>query len=115
MKKVNTLVIGTGASGLAAALRLHAEGVTDLLVVSEGLNRGTSINTGSDKRTLVCKADALEMIQGDNTLRHVIQHGIQLKSFSVCNTDMTMNVCIQLIDLVENGKELRFTHIGLDL
>ena len=67
------------------------------------------------KRTLVCKADALEMIQGDNTLRHVIQHGIQLKSFGVCNTDMTMNVCIQLIDLVENGKELRFTHIGLDL
>ena len=51
MKKVNTLVIGTGASGLAAALRLHAEGVTDLLVVSEGLNRGTSINTGSDKQT----------------------------------------------------------------
>jgi len=51
MKKVHTLVIGSGASGLAAALRLHAEGVKNILLVSEGLRRGTSINTGSDKQT----------------------------------------------------------------
>ena len=51
MKKVHTLVIGSGAAGLAAALRLHAEGVKNILVVSEGLKRGTSINTGSDKQT----------------------------------------------------------------
>ena len=51
MKKVNTLVIGSGAAGLAAALRLHAEGVKDILLLSEGLQRGTSINTGSDKQT----------------------------------------------------------------
>ena len=51
MRKVNTLVIGSGAAGLAAALRLKNEGVDDLLLLSEGLNRGTSINTGSDKQT----------------------------------------------------------------
>lgn len=51
MKKVHTLVIGSGASGLAAALRLHAEGVKKILIVTEGLKRGTSINTGSDKQT----------------------------------------------------------------
>ena len=51
VKKVHTLVIGSGASGLAAALRLHAEGVKNILIVSEGLKRGTSINTGSDKQT----------------------------------------------------------------
>ena len=51
MKKVHTLVIGSGAAGLAAALRLHAEGVKNILLVSEGLRRGTSINTGSDKQT----------------------------------------------------------------
>lgn len=50
-RAVNTLVIGSGASGLAAALRLHALGVEDLLLLSEGLERGTSINTGSDKQT----------------------------------------------------------------
>ena len=48
---VHTLVIGSGAAGLAAALRLKAEGIDDLLVLTEGLERGTSINTGSDKQT----------------------------------------------------------------
>ncbi|MBE6365578.1 MAG: FAD-binding protein [Lentisphaerae bacterium] len=51
MKKLNTLVIGSGAAGLCAAVRLHALGVTDLAVYTEGLNMGTSINTGSDKQT----------------------------------------------------------------
>ena len=50
-RHVNTLVIGTGAAGLCAALRLYREGVRDLLVVTEGLAMGTSINTGSDKQT----------------------------------------------------------------
>ena len=49
--RVNTLVIGSGASGLAAAVRLHALGVTDCVVFTEGLRMGTSINTGSDKQT----------------------------------------------------------------
>ena len=49
-RTVNTLVIGSGAAGLAAALRLKSLGVDDMLLLSEGLNRGTSINTGSDKR-----------------------------------------------------------------
>ncbi len=48
--KVHTLVLGSGASGLAAAVRLKAEGV-DVAILTEGLNRGTSINTGSDKQT----------------------------------------------------------------
>lgn len=51
MKKVHTLILGSGAAGLCAAVRLHAEGIDDLLLVSEGLDRGTSINTGSDKQT----------------------------------------------------------------
>ena len=49
--QVHTLVLGSGAAGLAAAVRLHAEGVTDVLVLTEGLYCGTSINTGSDKQT----------------------------------------------------------------
>lgn len=45
------LVIGTGAAGLAAAVRLHALGVQNVAIYSEGLDAGTSINTGSDKQT----------------------------------------------------------------
>lgn len=50
-RKIHTLIIGSGASGLAAAVRLHALGVTDIAVYTEGLEMGTSINTGSDKQT----------------------------------------------------------------
>ncbi len=48
---VHTLVIGSGAAGLNAAAQLRACGVEDVRVVSEGLEMGTSINTGSDKQT----------------------------------------------------------------
>ena len=50
-RRVHTLVIGSGAAGLCAAVRLHALGVTDVLICTEGLHMGTSINTGSDKQT----------------------------------------------------------------
>ena len=48
---VNTLVIGSGAAGLNAAVQLSSGGMDDVLIVSEGLRMGTSINTGSDKQT----------------------------------------------------------------
>ena len=48
---VHTLIIGSGAAGLNAAVQLAQNGVDDLLVLTEGLNMGTSINTGSDKQT----------------------------------------------------------------
>lgn len=51
MKKLNTLVIGSGAAGLAAAMRLHDAGVRPIALYTEGLKSGTSINTGSDKQT----------------------------------------------------------------
>lgn len=51
VRRVHTLVIGSGAAGLCAAVRLHALGVTDVLICTEGLRMGTSINTGSDKQT----------------------------------------------------------------
>jgi succinate dehydrogenase/fumarate reductase flavoprotein subunit len=49
--RVHTLVVGSGAAGLNAAVRLRAEGVEDVLILTEGLEMGTSINTGSDKQT----------------------------------------------------------------
>ena len=48
---VHTLVIGSGAAGLNAAVQLRAGGVDDVLIVTEGLQMGTSIITGSDKQT----------------------------------------------------------------
>ncbi|MDD5728395.1 MAG: FAD-binding protein [Victivallales bacterium] len=48
---VHTLIIGSGAAGLCAALRLRAEGIDNIAILTEGLEQGTSINTGSDKQT----------------------------------------------------------------
>ena len=48
---VHTLVVGSGAAGLNAAVQLRANGIEDVLVVTEGVEKGTSINTGSDKQT----------------------------------------------------------------
>ncbi len=48
---VHTLVIGSGAAGLNAAVQLRNQGIEDVLIVTEGLQMGTSINTGSDKQT----------------------------------------------------------------
>ena len=50
-RKLNTLIIGSGAAGLAAAVRLDALGIKGIAVYTEGLHMGTSINTGSDKQT----------------------------------------------------------------
>ncbi len=48
--RVHTLVVGSGAAGLNAAVQLRRRGI-DVLIVTEGLDKGTSINTGSDKQT----------------------------------------------------------------
>jgi len=59
---VHTLVIGSGAAGLNAAIQVRKAGVEDVLILTEGLQMGTSINTGSDKQTYyklaLCGADA---------------------------------------------------------
>jgi len=46
----HTLVIGSGAAGLQAAVQLRRRGI-DTLIVTEGVRKSTSINTGSDKQT----------------------------------------------------------------
>ncbi len=48
---LNTVVVGTGATGFNAADTLYSLGQTDVCIVTNGINRGTSRNTGSDKQT----------------------------------------------------------------
>ncbi|MCL2099207.1 MAG: FAD-binding protein [Oscillospiraceae bacterium] len=47
----NTLIIGSGAAGLNAADRLYSLGQKNIALITEGLTKGTSRNTGSDKQT----------------------------------------------------------------
>ena len=48
---LNTAIVGSGAAGFNAAERLHSFGQKDIAIVTEGINMGTSRNTGSDKQT----------------------------------------------------------------
>ena len=48
---LNTAVVGSGAAGYNADLRLKEAGQPDVAGVTEGVRMGTSRNTGSDKQT----------------------------------------------------------------
>ncbi len=48
---LSTVVVGSGAAGYNAALRLNEYGENDIAILTEGVNAGTSRNTGSDKQT----------------------------------------------------------------
>ena len=47
----HTIVIGSGCAGFNAADWLYDLGIRDVALVTEGINMGTSRNTGSDKQT----------------------------------------------------------------
>ena len=48
---MNTLVIGSGAASLNAAVNLYENGQKDIAIVTDQLGGGTSSNTGADKQT----------------------------------------------------------------
>lgn len=47
----NTVIVGSGAAAFNAADTLFELGQKDIAIVTEGINMGTSRNTGSDKQT----------------------------------------------------------------
>ena len=49
--RVQTIVVGSGAAGLNAAVSLFSEGRRDIALLTEAKFAGTSHNTGSDKQT----------------------------------------------------------------
>lgn len=49
--RLNTVIVGTGAAGFNAADQLWSLGQTDIAMVTDHVNAGTSRNTGSDKQT----------------------------------------------------------------
>ncbi len=48
---LNTVIVGTGCAGFNAADSLYSLGQRDIAIVTEGIDMGTSRNTGSDKQT----------------------------------------------------------------
>jgi succinate dehydrogenase/fumarate reductase flavoprotein subunit len=48
---INTLIIGSGAAALNAAISLHSSGQDDMIIATSKWGAGTSNNAGSDKQT----------------------------------------------------------------
>jgi len=67
----DTIVVGTGAAGYAAACRIRREGGRSVAMVTEKSTFGTSRNTGSDKQTYYklglggSHADSVRTMAGD--------------------------------------------------
>ncbi|RPJ85675.1 MAG: FAD-binding protein, partial [Acidobacteria bacterium] len=51
VRSANTLIVGSGAAALNAAVWLHDLGVADLVIATEVMGGGASANSGSDKQT----------------------------------------------------------------
>lgn len=51
IKKYDVIVVGSGAAGFSTADWLYSFGIENICIVTEGINCGTSRNTGSDKQT----------------------------------------------------------------
>ncbi len=51
IRNYDAVVVGSGAAGYAAACRIAEIGAKSVCIVTEGVNCGTSRNTGSDKQT----------------------------------------------------------------
>ena len=49
--RINTLIIGSGAASLNAAVSLHSLGQEDIIIATSEWGGGTSNNAGSDKQT----------------------------------------------------------------
>jgi succinate dehydrogenase/fumarate reductase flavoprotein subunit len=64
--RCESLVLGSGAAGMRAAVELHRRGI-DVLVASTGLFAGTSACSGSDKQTLYT---ASTDYKGDNFISY---------------------------------------------
>ena len=64
---LNTLVVGSGAAALNAAVCLHEQGIEDVAIATEDWEAGTSRNAGSDKQTYYKLALAGEL--PDSALR----------------------------------------------
>jgi len=96
----NTIVVGSGAAGFNAADRLFDFGVHNIAIVTEGINMGTSRNTGSDKQTFYKLS-----LAGKNPdsvfdmARDLFAGGCMHGDHALCEAAMSVRNFYKLVDL----------------
>lgn len=97
---LNTVVVGSGAAGFNAADRLYDYGQKDIAIVTEGVNAGTSRNTGSDKQTYY----KLTLSGGDaDSVREMAQTLFEGQcvdgDIALCEAALSAQSFLKLVDL----------------
>jgi len=96
---VNTAIVGTGAAGYNAADRLYDNGVTDICIITEGVNMGTSRNTGSDKQTyykLTLSGDGADSVAA--MAQNLFEGGAMDGDLALCEAALSSQCFYKLAD-----------------
>jgi len=103
---VNTLVVGSGAAALNAAVALHDNGQADVAMITEAWGGGTSANAGSDKQTYYKlslaggAADSARQLAGD-----LFAGGSMHGDIALCEAQQSAQAFYHLVQL-----GVRFPH-----
>lgn len=97
---VNTLVIGSGAAALKAALTLHERGQDDVAIVTERWGGGASNNSGSDKQPYykISLAGALPDFPVESA-RDLFKGGCMHGDIALCEAQHSAQVFYELVRL----------------
>nr|WP_184312023.1 FAD-binding protein [Anaerosolibacter carboniphilus] len=71
----NTIIVGSGAASLNAADSLYKLGQKDIALITDGMNRGTSRNTGSDKQTYYKQSTSIKDADSPLKMAQTLFHG----------------------------------------
>ena len=99
-KRYDTLIIGTGCAGFNAADKLFDLGVRDIAIITEGVNMGTSRNTGSDKQTYYKLSLAGE--EGDSVremAKTLYSGGAVMGEHALCEAAYSPRCFMRLVEL----------------
>lgn len=98
--RCNTLVIGSGAAGLNAAVTLVDKGQEDVLIVTDQWGGGTSNNTGSDKQTYYKLSLSGEMPDcALDMARDLSQGGSMHGDIALCEAQNSLQAFFHLVSL----------------
>ncbi|MBU1700900.1 MAG: FAD-binding protein [Candidatus Eisenbacteria bacterium] len=96
----NTVIVGSGAAGLNAALQLHRRGVRDIAIVTECWGAGASNNAGSDKQTYYKLAIAGDQKDSPQQMAHDLCHGGSTHGdIALCEAQHSLQAFYNLVDL----------------
>ena len=98
--RFNTVIVGSGAAGLAAADALSRGGHGSFCLVTEGMNMGTSRNTGSDKQTYYKLSMAGEGCDSVRQMaRDLFAGGCMNGDTALCQAALSARGFFNLVDL----------------